>query len=91
MARYDSVETQTISLAATSKEATFEGGVQSVVLVADTDCYVDFDTPAMSQSSLLVKANQAPAQIHFPGASVQKVTAIGTSGILYILGIRGSV
>ena len=90
MAQYESVETQTIAVTNVSKAATFEGGIQSVVLSCDADCFVDFDIPAIASSSLLVKANLEPVQIDFGGGNIKQVTAIcGGTANLYILGIRG--
>lgn len=88
MAQYDPIETQVATITSTSQELTFEGGIQSVVLVSDTDCYVDFDTAAISQSSMLLKANLQPVQIDFRGGNVKKITVIGSSGKFYAVGIR---
>lgn len=90
MAQYDSLETQTISVTTTSKAATFDGGINECYLVTDADCFVDFDIPSIANSSLLIKANLAPARIVFSNGSVKKITAITASSTanLYILGVR---
>ena len=91
MASWEGLETKTISVTTTSQEATFAVGIQGCYLVADANCFVDFDVPAIASSSLLIVANQPPAQILFGGSNVQKVTAITASSTanLYILGVRG--
>lgn len=65
-------------------------GVQKVVLRTSADCYVDFDRPATSYSSFLLKSTDDPFEFNFSGGSIMKVHAIGASGsgTLYILGIR---
>lgn len=89
MAQDQSTENAVIALTSSDKYATFDGGIQQAYLTCDTDCKVAFDQVAQSGSSLLIKANQAPIRISFGGANVKQVHAIGTSGNLYILGVRG--
>lgn len=90
IAQFDSTETQKLAVTTTDGEATFAGGIQECYLVADADCFVDFDVPA-DTGSLLIKANLAPARIAFHGGNIKKVHAITASGTanLYILGTRG--
>lgn len=90
MANWQGVETQKLVANGTAKSATFEGGIQGCYVVSDADCFIDFDNVAQS-SSLLIKANQAPAQILFPKSNVTKVWAItgGATANVYLMGIRG--
>ena len=90
MANYETTERAVIAVTTVSKAATFDGGVQAVYLVCDSDCYVDFDRPAVASTSLLLKANLAPTRIVFNGGNVLQVSAVTAStATLYILGIRG--
>lgn len=89
MARDQSQETAKLGVTTTAKQINFEGGVQQVYITADADCFVDFDEVATT-SSLLIKANQAPARISFGGSNVQNVWAIcASTANLYVLGVRG--
>jgi hypothetical protein len=66
-------------------------GVQKIILRTAADCYVDFDTPATSNTGFLLKATDTqPFEFNFSGGSVKTVHAIGVSsgGTLYIIGIR---
>lgn len=90
MANFSSQETYKLAVTASNNYATFDGGVQQVYLVADADCFVDFDA-VTSNSSMLIKANLAPVRISFGGSNVQQIHAKtgGGSANLYILGVRG--
>jgi hypothetical protein len=66
-------------------------GVQKIILRASADCYIDFDRPAATGSSMLIKAADGHLEtLDFSGGSVMTVHARGTSGsgTLYIVGIR---
>jgi hypothetical protein len=90
MADWHTAETALVAASSVNNYATFDGGVNSVVLSSTVDCYVDFETPAATSRSLLVQADQAPFQIYFGKSTVKKVYAItgGGTGNLHILGIR---
>jgi hypothetical protein len=83
-----SLPTQTaqIAIGSTDKSATLNG-CQEVYLACDTDCYIDFDQPAVTSRSMHLKANLNPIRFVISGGSVQQVHVIGTTGTLYILGV----
>lgn len=87
MARDNTIETQTIALSSSDKSATFEGGISELYVTADTDCKIDFDT-ATDAGSFLIKANLSPLRIEFKMGFVSQVHAVGTSGTLYLIGVR---
>ena len=84
MSADQSTETAQVSISSTDNYATVVGA-QRVWLVASADCYIDFDQPAVTTRSLLLKANQVPAEFEFSGANISKIHVIGTSGTLYVL------
>jgi hypothetical protein len=92
MAQDQSVESQTIAVTSTSGglAANFQGGIQQAYISSTVDCYVSFDDTA-TNSDLLIKANLQPVRISFGGANVQNIYALatGSSGTVYILGVRG--
>lgn len=83
-----SLPTQTaqVTISSTDNFATIQG-CQEVYLVTSVDCYIDFDQPAVTSRSFLLKANLAPARFVISGGSVQQVHVIGTSGTLYVMGM----
>lgn len=90
MASYDTTETQQLTLGGTDTNATFPGGIQGCFLISTADCYVDFDQPAVTSRSFLLKANTMTNLIDFSKGSIQKVHGITTGGAatLHILGLR---
>ncbi len=90
MAASSKTEVAKLSLSSVANFATFAGNVEEVYLSCDTDCYISFDetVPVVTGHSLLLKKDLAPVRIVFNGGGVQKVWGIGTSGSLYILGVR---
>lgn len=81
-------ETARIVVSGAAAFATFQGA-QGIYLVSDTDCFVDFDQPAVTTRSMLLKANLQPVYIDFHGGSVMKVYGIttGAGGNLYVLAV----
>lgn len=90
MASYKAAETAKIAVTVNDKFATFDGGAQEFYLVSDADCFVDFDEVAQANSSLLIKANLAPARIVIKNGNTTTVHAITASSTanLYILAVR---
>ena len=96
MANFQPVETQQVAFTSADKFATFGdvgggGGVQAITLFSDQDCYVDFDTPAVSSRSFLLPAtNSNGLFLDFHGASVQQIHVIRKTqnGNLYLIGVR---
>lgn len=91
MAKYDNQETCKISATSTSDNyQTFEGGIKTLYVVADADVFIDFDRPASTSSSLLLKANTQPVELKFNNVGVTTVhakTASSTANV-YLLGVR---
>lgn len=91
MAKYEVTESCKISAVNTSDQyQTFDGGIQKVYMVSDADVFIDFDRPASTTSSLLLKANMQPTEINFDRGTVMTVHAkTGTgSANVYLMGIR---
>lgn len=87
MAKNDSTETRVIKVTSTDKYEDFVAGCKRVCLVADADCFVDFNRPAIANSSFLLKANVNVTIPNIEFTQVHAVTASGTAN-LYILAIR---
>lgn len=85
-AQDDATDSRKIAVTTSDIEENFNSLCDGVYLIADADCFVDFDKPA-DTGSLLVKAN-----IFYPMYKVQftrlhAITAAGTAN-LYVLAIR---
>ena len=91
MSSYQTAEAQMISATDVAKCATFEGGIQGVIVSASADTFITFDeqVPVVNGNALFIKGNEHPAEINFPGGNIKKVWAItaGTANV-FILGIR---
>ena len=72
-------ETAQIAATGTDKAATFSGA-QQIYINCDGDCYIDFNQPAVTSRSQLLKANLAPTRYDFRGGSIMTVHAITSSG-----------
>lgn len=89
MAKDRLTEIQKIAATTADKYATFEGGIQSVVITADADIYVALDEPSASTTGFLVKGGVTQNQWDFRGGNVQQVHVVAaTTANVYILGIR---
>lgn len=86
MATWESQETRFIAVTSADKSQNFVKGLTGVYLIADADCFVDFDRPATVSSSFLVKANTF---YRFDPLlfTVLHAVASGTAN-LYIVGVR---
>ena len=88
MANWEPVQTVMIAVTTTDKKENFGGLCTGVVLSADADCFVDFDTNA-DTGSLLIKGATAAQAIYFPAkfTEIHAITASGTAN-LYIAALR---
>ena len=91
MANLRPIQCQQVSCLTTADTVVNLGGVQRIMLRAQThDIYVDFDQPtATSQSYLVQTANTADTTIDVPGGNVQNLYARGSggTGTLFIIAI----
>lgn len=83
------VEIQKIAATTADKYATFDGGIQSLVVTADADIYIQFDEPAAATTGFLVKGGVTNNPWEFPGGNVKQVhvVAVSTANV-YLMGIR---
>jgi hypothetical protein len=91
MATFSPTETAQINANSTSDQyASFDSGVQQLYLTTSADVYIDFDTPAVTSRSLLLKANLQPVLFDLHGSNIRKLFArTGSStAIVYVLAVR---
>lgn len=86
MANWESTDTRKIAATGTDKYEDFGASCTSVIVVADADCFIDFDKPA-DTGSLLIKANQEPVQLFVKFTQLHVITSGGAAN-LYIVGVR---
>lgn len=96
MARDESVEIQKLSTVTSSAQqvATFEGGINTLILTSDQDIYINFDGhPAGSANNqgFLVKGGVTQNQWCFFGGNIKQVNviAVSTSANVYLMATRG--
>lgn len=82
------VETAKVAASATDNYATFQGA-QAIHAIADGDCFIDFNTPAVTSRSFLLKANSEAHPFEFPGGNINTVHVItsGASVNVYLVAI----
>ena len=73
-----SIETAKVVATGTDNYATFSGA-QIIHAIADGDCFIDFNTPAVTSRSFLMKANSEAHPFEVHGGSINTVHVI-TSG-----------
>ena len=86
MASDRSSETRKMAVTTANSVENFGATLKGIAIVADTDCYIDFDQPT-DTGSLLIKANLEPAYLPVPCQYVY-ARAVTGSGNIYLLGIR---
>lgn len=96
MASYEGNEIQKLTTvtSGTAQTATFDGGIQSLIVTCDQDIYINFDghpVGSAANQGFLVKGGVTQNQWTFLGNNIQKinVVAVGTSTNVYLLGLRG--
>lgn len=89
MAKDRLTEIQRIAATTADKYATFDGGIQSLIITSDADIYVALDEPSASTTGFLVKGGSTQNQWDFKGGGVGQVHVVAvTTATVYLMGIR---
>lgn len=93
MARDAGIEIQKLATVTSSTQqvATFEGGIQTLVLTTDQDVYMNFGDQPADSSSFLVKGGVTHNPWEFKGSNPTKINvkAVSSSANVYLMGLRG--
>ncbi len=87
MAKWEATESRKIAATTADKAEEFEGLCIGAHLIADGDCFVDFNRPATASGSFLIKANIPYHLESIQFSEIHVVTASSTAN-LYILATR---